>query len=122
MKVKRFNIPLYGYGVSLIEVETKDDAKIIRKELKRNRIDPEDISQIEEEIIQGKFNGGYTYRHQKSKMFCVILFPCTSPAQRLNTLGHEKRHIEDRLAQYVGIDDIEAMGYIAGFLTEKLFA
>lgn len=122
MKVKRFNIPLYNYGVSLVEVETKADAEIIHKELERNRIDASDISEIKEEISQGKHNGGYTYRNEQSKMFCVILFPCTSPIQRLNILGHEKRHIEDRIAEYTGLEGIEALGYLAGFLSEKLFA
>lgn len=122
MKVKRFKISLYDYSVCFIEIESEKDAELIGKELKREKITEEDILEIKQEVVDNKHDGGYTYRNNRSKTFCVIIFPCKTAHQRLNVIGHEKRHIEDRIAEYTGLEGIEAMGYLAGFLTEKLFS
>ena len=51
----------------------------------------------------------------------ILLYPQTSKASRINCLGHEKRHLEDRILKHCHIDDLETAGYLAGFLTKKLF-
>lgn len=36
-------------------------------------------------------------------------------------VNHEKRHIEDRILQHCGIDDIEAAAYLAGYLSKFIY-
>jgi len=121
MIVKRFKIPIYDYNVTLVEAESKEDVSKIEIILKRETINKEDVNEIIQELTEGKFNGAYTYRNMRYRTFTVFLFPMKSKLKRLNILGHEKRHIEDRIAEHNSINDIETMGYLAGFLTEKLF-
>ena len=121
MKKKEFNIPLYHHKVIFLEIESKNDANLIGKELSKIKLTKEDVAQEIYNIQQGRYNGGITYRNFELKTFLVIIYTTTSKKQRLNIIGHEKRHIEDRLAENCNIQDIEALAYIAGFLTEKLF-
>lgn len=121
MKSRTFNIPLYDYTVTLVEIESKEDAMRVIGIFKKNGLSMEDINYEVDRIITGKHNGGNVYRNFKNKKFLIILYRMTSVSKRLEVLGHEKRHIEDRLAEHCGIDDIEAMGYLAGYLTKKLF-
>ena len=121
MKVKRFKIPIYEYSVTLIEAESSSDADEVRKLLIRETIAKEDTEGIVSDLQNGSHNGGYTYRNFRYRKFVIFLFPMKTQANRLNKLGHEKRHIEDRLAEHAGVNDIEALAYLAGFLTEKLF-
>jgi len=121
MKSRTFNIPLYDYKVTLVEIESRKDVMGVIGILKKNDIPNDAIGEEINFINSDKHNGGNIYRNLNKKKFLIILYRMTSASKRLEVLGHEKRHIEDRLAEHCGIDDIEAMGYLAGYLTKKLF-
>ena len=121
MKVKRFKIPIYDFRVTLVEAESKEDSDSVSKVLLRETIHKDDVKEICDDVKKGKQNGGYTYRNIKYRLFVIFLFPMTSQKIRINILGHEKRHVEDRLAEHIQLNDIEGMAFLAGFLAEKLF-
>jgi hypothetical protein len=121
MKSKTFNIPIYDYKVTLVEIESREDVNNIVEVLKKNGLSKEDINEEISYVSTGKYNGGNVYRNFKKKKFLIILYRMTSVSKRIEVLGHEKRHIEDRLAEHCGINDIEAMGYLAGYSPKKLF-
>ena len=66
-------------------------------------------------------NGGSTYRNMDLAKILVIIYPCKNIEQRREVVNHEKRHIEDRLLKYLGIDDIEASAYLAGYLSRFIY-
>ncbi len=121
MKVRRFKIPIYDYSVVLAELESKDDSEELKKVLNWINAGKEDTEEMVAGLRNGLHDGGYTYCDLRKKKFLILLFPFTSPPERMNTLGHEKRHMEDRIMEHCRVDDIEAAGYLAGFLTKKLF-
>lgn len=121
MKKKEFKIPLYDTRIILLEMESKEDASAIGKELKKARVNKEDVADVVVRIGNNSYNGGATYRNSGLKLFIILLYKSTTEKQRLNTLGHEKRHVEDFIIKEYNIEGIEAIAYIAGFLTEKLF-
>jgi hypothetical protein len=121
MKVKTFNIPIYNYRVILAEIESKEDINDIPKILRRVKAKKKHINEEINNIKNGRYNGAMTYTNFSLRTFLILLYKTTSIRRRFEILGHEKRHIEDRIAEHCRLKDIEAMGYVAGFLTEKLF-
>lgn len=79
-------------------------------------MDDEDKEEIFTDIKNENHDGGTTYRSFPTQEFLVIFFKFSSEEAKVNVYAHEKRHIEDRLMQYLEINDIETAGYLAGFL------
>lgn len=120
MNVKKFKIPIYDYDVMYVEVEKGDKIKELKPHLKYIE-GTEYMKEVLEDVTNGKFNGGQHFYNPRFRRVLLFLYRQTSKKSRLNILGHEKRHLEDRLLEATGINDIEAAGYLAGFLTKQLF-
>ena len=114
-----FRIPLYEVDVTLIQVETAADADAVETLLKDIKADEECLNDTVAGIRRGCCNGGDTYRNLDLKKVIVIFYKITSERQRDNVYSHEKRHIEDRVLEWYGVNDIESAGLLAGFLGEK---
>lgn len=121
MKRKRFKVPIYNFNITFIEMESATDCYLVAKEMKRLNCTPEAICSVSEALKNGDVNGGETYRNMPIKEILVLIYPCTSERRRREVVNHEKRHIEDRILEYLGINDIEASAYLAGFLSEHIF-
>jgi len=121
MKITRFKIPLFDYNVKLIKVESNKDADSVVKALKPLKLDSEDLEEYKEDVINGKYNGAYHIYNFNLKLSVLLMYQHNSEKEYLETLGHEKRHLEDRILQLYGIEDIETAGLLAGYLTKKLF-
>lgn len=121
MKKSTFKVPIYNFDITVIQVESSADKEAVVKEFKKMRI-PEDTYQNSLETIEsGYMNGGDTFRNMLIKRFLIIIYPCSSETVRREIIGHEKRHIEDRILEYLEIDDIEASAYLAGYLSQYMY-
>ena len=118
MKVKNFKVPIYNYEVRIIELK-----KIIKTE---NDFDlSEHLKWINVPISElgtmiDRYDGADVYSNSNKKRFLIILFYHRNKKEKVNTLGHEQRHIEDHILEGCNIQDIEAAGYLAGFLTKEI--
>ena len=114
-----FKIPLYYVDVMLVQVESADDAEEVGTLLRNIKADREYAEDTVNAIKRGCTNGGDTYRNLDLKKVVVIFYKITSERERNNVYSHEKRHIEDRVMEWYGVNDIESAGLLAGFLGEK---
>ena len=121
MKKIEFKIPIYDYEVTFIEIDGKSDKEEVVDEMISFGCRIEDIRNIERYIELEYTNGGDTFRDMDKKHFLVVISPCTSKEIRRDVVNHEKRHIEDRLLEWIGIQDIEASAYIAGYLSRYIY-
>lgn len=121
MKKKTFTIPIYDYEVTLIEIECKDDKEQVVEVMKSFDCNIEDIREHERYIDNEYMNGGDTFRNMEKKRFLVVLSPCENEETRREIINHEKRHVEDRLLEWIGIHDIEASAYLAGYLSKFMY-
>ena len=119
MKTFKFNIPLYDVDVLIVQIESPEDKEEIKKICEEKNIDF--TEEFEDAILRGAVNGGDTYRDLNNRNIVMFLYPFDDVKKRQNILCHEKRHIEDRVLSYFGVDDIESAALLAGFLGEKLF-
>lgn len=118
MKKIEFNIPIYDFDVTILEIESKEDKDEVNTILSNFIINKESINEVLSYIEDGSMNGGDTFRNLLHKKFIVILYPCKDIETRREVINHEKRHIEDRILKHCGISDIEASAYLAGYISK----
>lgn len=121
MKKTEFNIPIYDFDVTILEVESKEDKAEVNTILSNIIPDKESIDEVLGYIEDGSMNGGDTFRNMGYKKFIVVLYPFKDVETRREIISHEKRHIEDRLLEYCGISDIEASAYLAGYISKFMY-
>lgn len=121
MKQRMFNIPIYDYDVVYLELESAKDGEVLRKEMSAFGCLDEHIDEAVDNLLAGKYNGGDTYRDMRQKKFLVVILPCTCEKERRRIVGHEKRHIEDRILEHCSVQDIEAAAYLSGYLSQFIY-
>lgn len=117
---KRFNVPIYCYDCVFLEIESRDDAEALTKELRRLRITDEIMEEVSTSCVEGDVDGGWTIANLGRKIICVVLLPMRSADQRLSVLNHEKRHVVDDILNHCGVDDKEAAAYLDGYVSRYL--
>ena len=119
MKKQKIEVPLYDISVTLLQVEGVDDAEEAKIFCEEFGLSAEYTKSILDIIRSDKVNGGDTFRDFEKGRMLVIFYRMTDERTKRNRYGHEKRHVEDRILQWCGVDDIEAAAYLAGFLSEQ---
>lgn len=121
MKKMSFKIPLYKIDVTIVQAEVKEEAEDVRKILTAHHIDKESVEDIVAGVARGGCNGGDTFRDFRYKKVFVFFYPYENERIRAEVYSHEKRHIEDRILEYFGVNDIESAGLLAGYLGEQFY-
>jgi hypothetical protein len=121
MKLKNINIPIYDFSLILVEIENKDDADAVEKQLSRVKVPNDEVESVKDYISKESKNGGNTYTNSDLKKILVMLYPCESDRERRNVINHEKRHVVDRIMQWASVDDIEAAAFLDGFISEFMY-
>ena len=116
MKMLRFSVPLYNIDVALIQVEGVSDAERVKECCEELGLTEGDTESVVDTVKSDKTDGGDTFRNFEMGRILVIFYRMTHG--KANIYGHEKRHVEDRILQWCGVDDMEAAAYLAGFLSE----
>lgn len=119
MKTLKFEIPIYKINVRLVQVEGKDDLDDVMLLLDGNGI--KDVGDVETYIKEERQNGGNSFRYLDKRKIVAVFYPFSSNNEMENVYSHEKRHIEDRVLNYFGVNDIESAAMLAGFLGEKFY-
>lgn len=119
MKKMDFQLPYYKVDITLLQIESENDVDEVATLLKS--IDAEDPEYTLDGIRRGAVNGGDTYRDLEHKRMLVLFYPMEDDLRRVEIYSHEKRHIEDRVLDFYGVDDVESAGLLAGFLGEKFY-
>jgi hypothetical protein len=74
---------------------------------------PEDIMERAYGMISdGNPNQAFTYSN--GRRTCIWIGKTTSPEEFINSMIHEIRHLVDHIAEYYGISNGEAVGYMSG--------
>lgn len=121
MKVTRFEVPIFIYKVIVVTIEGPDDVADILPLLKELKVNKADTKEVKRNIKESVKKGGIHFYNEGLQSSMIIIYSDENYEDYINTLGHEKRHIEDAILETKGIRDRETAAYIAGYLTQKLF-
>ncbi len=117
----KFTLPIYDMKITLIQIENKFDFQRVKKVLSTINVQDEYLEEVQENIENGSYNGGSTFRNMKMLSIIVIFYPMKSEIIRADVYSHEKRHIEDRILEWMSVNDIESAGLLAGYLGKKFY-
>lgn len=118
---KNIYVPIYDFDIHVINIDDEGDSFRLRSIMNDFGCDDESIDDECTKVLKGRIDGGCLFRKLDERAFLLILSKFSSDATRINIIGHEKRHIEDRILEYCSVEDIEAAAYLAGYLSEKLY-
>lgn len=118
MRKMKFAVPLYEVDVTLVQVQGTEDADGVKECCEEIGLLAEDTKAVLDFVKEDKCDGADTFRNFEKGQMLVIFYRMTDERVKRNRYGHEKRHVEDRILQWCGVDDIEAAAYLAGFLSE----
>lgn len=121
MRTKSFKIDIYRYTVTLVQVEDEDKGEDVRKFLSKYKISGDKLDDTIKGVNDEAVNGGCTFYDHYHRQFVCLFYPFTSLSHQVEVYTHEKRHVEDRICEWLGINDIEASAYLAGFLGVKFW-
>lgn len=126
MREYKFKIPIFGdVNITLVQVEGREDKEAILRLMKRHRItEKDDIDYVMSNVDNKEYDmrdGGDTFYRLIQREMVVIFYPFSSDEAREEVMGHEKRHVEDRLLNFLHVEDIESAGLLAGFLSKQFY-
>jgi len=72
-------------------------------------------------LKKGKINFGLTYSNYELMETVMVISRTTGPSEFINSLCHEKRHLEDHIWQALDIKpEGEEIAYLSGYIGQKL--
>jgi len=116
MKRYDFYIPIYDFKAILLYAENHEDWPTVVRLMKQQRCAQANIDEVADNIREGCFDGAITLSHKNRHVFVCVFYPMESKKRFIVCRDHEKRHVEDWIAEYCGVYDKEALAYLAGFL------
>ena len=116
MKEVRFSVPIFDVDVVLLQVEKPEDKENVLKAFEE--FDPTDaiIEEVSETIENDRTNGAATFWNGGLHTGVIVFYRMESNKRTIVCYAHEKRHLEDRILKFCGIDDTETAAYLSGWL------
>ncbi len=121
MKTTRIKIPIFDFTVTLVEIESKEDAQEVFKPLRAIKYPDSEIAEISEQVARGCKDGGHCIRNTDMRHIVVVVHECSKASERRQVLAHEFRHVVDRICEHLRIEDIETPAYLAGYLARYFY-
>ena len=120
MKYLKFNIKIYDWDVFYIEVESKKDAKKVVNKLKSIGVPMDAMDDVGPAIKNNAQNGGEHFYYLPRRWSIILMYKTSNNSRKFEIICHEKRHIEDRIMEHLGLEGTEAGAFIAGYIAKKL--
>jgi len=121
MKKTEFNISIYDWNVTFLEEVEKKDVPKLRAILKKLEVSPDHIKEIIEEVKDNPVNAGFHIFYTGKRRSIILLIGISDDISRRSILSHEKRHLEDKIIEYCGLECKESMAYLSGEIAKYLY-
>lgn len=120
MKYYKFKIKIYDWDIFYIEVESKKDAKKVVKKLESIGVPKDAMDDVGPAIKNNAQNGGEHFYNSGRRWSIILMYQASNNSRKFEIICHEKRHIEDRIMEHLGLEGTEAGAFIAGYIAMKL--
>jgi len=111
-----YNIPIFNFDLKLVQIEEKDTLRDIDELLDKIGLVGEERHFINPSLV----DGGHTMTNENKRIIVVVFHRFINESAKIETYGHEKRHVVDRICMSLDIQDLETASYLSGYL-EKIF-
>lgn len=112
----------YDWCVDILyDVKPKDAGYVLDK-LYEMGCSKRDLYEAEDLLISGVDNQGLTFSDKRKHHTLMVIGHASSIGQLLNSISHEKNHLEMHVCEYYGIDPHgETASYLSGDIAEAIF-
>lgn len=122
MKVRDLYIESCNWHVRVFIASTCYYTDEICRSLSLIKCPPHILSLARENMEQCKQNTGLTYSNPQMRKSVLVIALASSPAQFLNSLSHELRHLTDHILKEMGYEiGGEPIAYLTGDITGALW-
>lgn len=119
MKIVKDRVPMFGWNLQIIEIESELDIPDIKKAFSKAGM-KDSFKDLELEIIAEHYDGGSTFYNAGLREMIIIVMQTKSKERRYNIFMHEKRHAEDVILDHENIECMEMSAVFAGYLGELM--
>ena len=122
MILHNFYLPKYRWNIqAFYDVQLKYTDVII-EEIRNIEGTKEEIDDIRQLLNSNQKNIGFTYSNPMQKESLIVIGPCTSSEEAMNTLVHEARHLQQHIQDFYKIsDDSEEIYYMIGKIIQIMY-
>ena len=114
---ERFEIPIFDFQLHIIQLEENDTLNDVEEKL-----DDFGIKGTERPFINPSMvDGGHTLSNGEARMIVVFFHQFTSEEEKIETYGHEIRHIVDRICIFLDIQDLETCALLSGYIEKLIY-
>ncbi len=120
MKYLHFKIPIYDWDVHYVEVEKNKDSYKVEDVFDKLGFFDKDIDKVLKNIKDRMTNTGMLYTCNNISSSVILIYTSSNKKERMSSILHEKRHLEDRIIERMGLEGKESAAYLAGYIGKKL--
>lgn len=123
MRKIKFNIGIYNWDITVIDVEEYNRLTVsrLKKFLQDLDMNNDSIDYVLEFAKDGMFNGGYHNINKYTLESLIVIYPQENKKMWFNTMNHEKRHLIDSILNLYNIHDDEASACLDGYVSEFIY-
>lgn len=119
---QNFDIPLYDWNTTIFYGVEKRDAREILRELQYLGCKDEHLQKAKKMLKKAEKNSGFTISSFFDKQTIIVVFAVSSIGEFLNTLTHEKNHLEMHICTAMGIEpESEEASYLSGDIAQIMY-
>lgn len=119
---QKFTIPEYDWDVFVFYNTDGLDTEDILAMLQVIGVSAFDYTVALSNMVSNTLNTGFCYSNLRSKQSVMVISETSTPAQFMNSLVHEIRHLCSHVEQVFNIDPgSEQAAYLAGTIGELMF-
>ena len=106
---------MYDWKITYLEVCHKD--KKLKKLFKKHHIPPRYVMHVKNNYI-----GGVHFCSTDKRESLILIYNNSNKKQRVNTISHEIRHLEDSILACWKVQDKESNAILSGYIEEKFYS
>lgn len=116
MKVDKFDIPIFDWSLTLIQIEQQSDYKKAYKTMKKFGLDDNQL-QFHFGNITNSRDGGLHGHNNSKRESIIFLHRMSHFGCRLKIMAHELNHLVNSILNVCEIEDMETSAYLSGYIT-----
>ena len=122
---KRFEYILQGTQPGVMNIESQqfryfDSTQKVVKKLESIGVPKDAMDDVGPAIKNNAQNGGEHFYNLGRRWSIILMYQASNNSRKFEIICHEKRHIEDRIMEHLGLEGTEAGAFIAGYIAKKL--
>lgn len=118
---QQINLSKYNWEITIYYTVTEPQKREIISKINELHCDSSTLSSIESNLKNAKLDTGFTYSSYDGRCSIVVIHKASSIGEFINTLEHEKNHVEMHICEALDINPYsEKAAHMSGDLAQHI--